>query len=422
MQQDDLDTTKKTDNSGRQLKPYWLKRDFDYDFKGIDPTTGKPIYTEGNYYVGKGNVLFNLCEKMWEKTGENRAMISTILTTMANLVAQYNIKHKTKYSESPMGFEELYFFKIQKYYAEIAYNETARIRYEYPASQNYVSDRGIYPMTQSTGNQLATEMEYFKRRLMLFASYAQWGELSVEASSGTIGLPGVDLKFGAQMNAHTASGKKPAFAPIVTPHQFLYPCGRIGQSNKWYGQLVAPGEAVLFDISQGADLDDTTVSVCGANYYKSFGNLGDMSVSTLGTFAVQGERLVEVIANPSTPETPDFRPPEFQIIAPYVEKINLNGCKDITNILDITSNIRLKEIKLNDTGFTEVRLPQTPTIEQLELPAGLTTLSIKNLVSLNPTTGFNIQGVDSLKDITIKQSSDIVAHSFYARLGESLDS
>lgn len=245
--------------------------------------------------------------------------------------------------------------------------------------------------------------------------------MSVEAGSATIGLPGVDLRFGCEINARTASGRKPQFAPTVTPHQFLYPCGRIGQSNKWYGQLVAPGEAVQFDISQGADLDDTTVSVCGANYYKSFGNLGDISVSLKSKFAIQGERLVEVIANPSTPETPDFRPPEFQIIAPYVETIDMTGCKDITNVLDVTSNIRLRDVKLNNTGFTQVRLPQTPTLEHLELPAGLTALSIQNLTSLNERTGFSIQGVDSLRDITIKQSADIVAHSFYTRLGEALD-
>lgn len=421
FQQDDLDTTKKTDNSGRQLKPYYIKRDFDVRFDGIDPETGRPIYVDGNYYVGRGNVLFNLCEKMWEKTGENRAMISTILTTMANLVAQYNLKHKTSYSESPWGFEELYFFRIQRYYAEVAYNETARIRYEYPASQNYVSDRGIYPMTQSVGNQLQTELEYYKRRILLFASYAQWGELSVEAGTATIGLPGVDLRFGCEINATTASGRKPSFVPTVTPHQFLYPCGRIGQSNKWYGSIVAPGEAVQFDISQGADLDDTTVSVCGANYYRSFGNLGDISASLKSKFAIQGKRLIEVIAVPSTPETPDFRPPTFEIIAPLVETINMTGCKDITNILDVSSNIRLRDVKLNNTGFTEVRLPQTPTLRHLELPAGLNTLSIQNLVSLDPITGFSIQGVDDLKDITIRQSTDIVAHSFYARLGEALD-
>ena len=60
---DDIDTLKKTDNSGRQLKPYYIMRNFDVDFKGVDENK-RPIYEEANNYVGKGNAIFNLCNAM----------------------------------------------------------------------------------------------------------------------------------------------------------------------------------------------------------------------------------------------------------------------------------------------------------------------------------------------------------------------
>ena len=60
--QDDVDTVLATDNSGLQTKPYYIDR--------MHPYAEDDIYETDALYEGMNNVLFNLCEEMWEGTLE----------------------------------------------------------------------------------------------------------------------------------------------------------------------------------------------------------------------------------------------------------------------------------------------------------------------------------------------------------------
>lgn len=409
LKQDDLDTIKKTDNSGQQTKPYYILRNFDVTFKGI--VNSKPVYETANNYVGKGNVLFNLCDVMYEKTGENRAMMKRIFTAMCQLVSDYNRQFGTNYDVSPWGFEELYFFRWQEYFSEVVYNEAARIRYEGPESRGFVSERGVYPLTQSMGDQLEAEKQYYKRRLIMLASYAQWGNFDVEASSASIGISDAAEVFGTQTSA-TLSGLKQQFVVNLTPHQFIYPNARLGQSNVYYGSIVAPGEPVRWDVTSGAELDDTVVGIYAANYYRSFGNLGDLSVKVNQTFTLRGKRLVEFTAVP-TQEVADFRPQQIAISAPLLESIQIKNCPGVQGTLNLSECNRLLTIDLRGTSFEQVNIPESHKLNELYLPAKLKKLDIENREEIKK---FELQGISDMESCTVVQSADIIAHNVIDKL------
>ena len=78
MHTDDVDTLLPVDNNGRATKKYYIDRMHPYNDE--DAATAK--------YEGMNNVLFNLCEAMWEDTKEIQAMLKRILTVMESLVKE----------------------------------------------------------------------------------------------------------------------------------------------------------------------------------------------------------------------------------------------------------------------------------------------------------------------------------------------
>ena len=64
-----------------------------------------------------------------------------------------------------------YLFDIQRYFPQSTYNETARIRYEFPAMLGFIGRNGEAPsLQQSMGDQLEAEIQFMRRRLVYMAS------------------------------------------------------------------------------------------------------------------------------------------------------------------------------------------------------------------------------------------------------------
>lgn len=359
--QDDLDTIFKTNNSGYQIKPYYIDRMHPYSDEG------ELLYTEGG-----GNVLFNLMELMWENgTTELAEMMNTIFSSMANLISVED--QKKGIEKSAWGALEKYFFAIQKYFPAVAYNETARIRYEYPTSLKFVSDRSVKPITQSLGDQLASERQYMKRRLVYMSSYAAYGEFSLTGDNG----------FGFNTYPRI-DGSSPTAVLDVVPHQYLYPTARVGQTLRNPHVRVAPKETYHFVIDDSGALGDTVCGLKGGNYYRSFGNLGDLSVNPTNDFTVNGERLVEVVATPTG--NPEFRPSRLNVNAPLITSINLNGETLLGGQLDLSSSIRLQSVDLRGTQITSVIFPTAKLLSEVRLGGHIIDLEIKDLPSLSTLT------------------------------------
>ena len=361
LHQDDLDTIFKTDNSGYQIKPYYIDRLHPYSDEG------ELLYTEGG-----GNVLFNLIELMWEGgSNELASMMNSILNEMANLITAED--QQKGIEKSAWGCFQKYFFSIQEYFPAVAFNETARIRYEYPEMLGYVSDRNVKPISQSLGDQLEAEKQYMKRRLVYASSYAAYGEFELNGSNG----------FGFNTYPRI-DGSSPTAVLDIVPHQYLYPTARVGQTLRNPHVRVKPFETYHFVIDNSGNLGDTVCGLKGGNYYRSFGNIGDLSVKPTNDFTLNGDRLVEIVANPTG--DPEFRPTKLNVSTPLVKTISLKGESQLGGQLDLSICTRLESLDIRDTKITSVKFPASELLTTVQLGGYITALEINNLPKLNNLT------------------------------------
>ena len=396
LHQDDLDTIFPTDNTGRQTKPYYIDR--------MHPCAEG---SNQSLYEGGANVLFNLCELMYEDTKELQSMMHEILSAMSRMVSvNDDLPGLTDVQKTtPWGFLHKYFFSVQEYFPAVAWNEQARIRYEYPASTGYVSTggRAVPPITQSIGNQLEAERQYMKRRLVYAASYARWGDFEY-AASGSIGLDDTASSFGFQ-GYPNPDGTVASYVIQVTPHQYIYPTANVGANTIDPHVRLAPGQTYNFNL--GSVQGDTGVAIFASNYYRNFGNVGNISCKADSTFTLQGKRLTSFTAEPTVFYTdsttgesvPAFRPQQFVIEnATGLQSISLEGCVGITGTFDGTKLIRAATINLSGTSITEVNLPESENLVTVKLPGKLTTIEIDNVPNVTTIT---FDGYQYLRTIRI---------------------
>lgn len=403
LHQDDVDTILITDNNGRSTKPYYIDRMHPYSDDA--PTE--------SCYMGGANQLFDLCEEMWEGEGNNSEiaeMLRRIFTAMVGLVSDADVIDG--YSKTVLGCMEKYMLYSQHYFPQMAYNEQARIRYEFPATLGYVSsgkgERHIPPITQSMGSQLQAETQFIKRRLIYMASYAAWGEFRGDNNYRS-GVAETSATFGFEPSA-LPNGQTMEYGFDLTPHMYIYPSGALGQTAVCPRHRVAPGETWRLRIGRpGAG--DTGVSLFAINFYRKIGNVGDMSVNPGNSATANGNRLTEFVAEPTTQYEVDgrtvgaYRPNRINITALLLRTVSLHG-SGIGGQLDLRSQARLEEIDLGGTYITNVQLPQTKRLTDLVLPNSLATLAIDgqpNLenVSFDSPSGYCLESIRILDNTNL---------------------
>lgn len=406
MHSDDIDTALVIDNNGRSTKKYYIDRMHPYNDE--DPTTSK--------YEGMNNTLFNLCEAMWEDTKELQSMLKNIFTTMTTLVSQRDyIEGWTDSSKvSIWGCLYKYIFWINHYFSETAFNEQGRIRYEYPHMIGFISSgsgaRQIDPITQSNGSLLDCELQFTKRRLIYMASYATWGNFYDGGKSGTVGISDANESFSMQaFHVPGRDSSENTYKFSVTPYQYIYPTGMLGQTNIDPHKRAKPG--VPFDLNLGTTTsNDTGMSILGINYYTSIGNVGDLSTTPANTLTVNGKRLTEFIAEPTKTyeengkHIPAFRPGQIRIQATELNKLSLAGCTGISGNIDCSNLRRLKELDLKNTALVECTFPESSNLTTIYLPATITSVVLTNQKELSTLA---IQDYNSLKKFVIKNNSHL---------------
>ena len=344
--QDDVDTILQTDNVGRKNKPYYVE-EHDLDSTG------------NNYWNGEANNLFNLLEAAYPD--ELRDMMKTILTTMAEVAG------------SPTKFMDKYFFSVQKYFPAVAYNEVARLLYEEAskAVKNGTYSNATAPITQSLGDQLQAEQQWWKMREIYISSYAGYGEFAVRGNNC--------LMF---RSIKKTTGDNPTYSFKLTPAMWLYVQGGVGQTM-FYGvgktrpQRVKAGETYILN---GMTADgNTDIFINGANYYKSFGPFGDKALGE--AFQLFGERLTEFTVE-SVDNVIEFRPNSITINCPVLKTLKLKDIVTLSGTLDIQDANILQEFNAFGTKFNSVLFAATPTLVNISMPNTLTNLTLKGLTSI----------------------------------------
>ena len=387
LHDDDLDTILKTNNTGWQLKPYWLE-ERDTDAAG------------NTYWEGQYNVLFDLVERAYADALPQ--MMKTILTTMAGLVGSgQRDKYGNLIQQTPEGCFQKYFFWIQEYFPATAYNETARIRYEAAqlavAKGDFVSPSGINPITQSIGAQLESERQYIKRRMIYLSSFAAYGEFDAGSVTGALSIRGMK----------TVEGADAPMVLTIKTHQWLYPTGATGQSLVNPHVRLAPGGRLVdkagrpygdegYSFNIGTIVGDTSCKLSGINYMRSIGNVASLSVNPAYAFTVSGERLTEFIAEPEAGGTAQFRPSSLQVAAPNLKTLSIKGCSLISGELSLSGQTRLQTVDVRDSGVVSVVLPESETVRTVHLNARLNEIRLANVRNLSTLT---VQGYSYLGQV-----------------------
>lgn len=372
MHQDDVDTIGPTDNNGRSTKPYYIDR--------MHPYSDKDAST--SCYEGNNSAFFNLCELAWEGTLELQSTMKKIFDAMSDIMSTNTdslLDFDGSATNTVWGFFHKYFFNIQRYFSGTAYNEAARIRYEYPAMINYTSRgpgaRGIAPITQSVGPQLQSEIQYYRRRLVLMASYAAWGDFYDGGKTHKIGISEAADSFPLQaFHLPDSATSNTEYKFTVKPHQYIYPTGVMGQTAVDPHVRLRPGQEYVMSLGTTTS-NDTGMSLLGINYYTSIGNIGDLSVSPNITVTINGKRLTEFTANPTKlyedmdtgDMVPAFRPGSINVTSTLLKRVSLNGCKQIGGTLDTSSLNRVEEIDIRNTNINNVKYPSSTAIKRIYL-------------------------------------------------------
>lgn len=337
MAQDDLDTIFLTDNVGRKTKPYYVE---EHDKNGSN-----------FYWNGEDNVFYNLMEQAFSL--EYKAMMKTILDKMAS----------TEFGGSAQECLDRYFFSIQKYFPSVAFNETARLLYE-EASVKQASGEyknGTPAITQSLGDQLQAEMQWWKRRLPYLQSLASSNPFYVR-SKDSLGFRSV---------LTTASGR-PSYTFDLVPWQWLYPKIGVGQSMGADTTRVQAKET--YKTSTINTDGNTDTFIYGANYYTSFGEFADKSIGE--TFELSGERLLEFSADSrKISGTMQFRPIAMKVSCPNLRKLTLYGVSTLAGNLNLSGCSKLESVDLRGTNLNTVVFPATSTLKEISIP-NVSSLSI----------------------------------------------
>lgn len=413
LHQDDVDTTLATDNSAFQSKPYYIDRMHPFDGNRAAETSmsmAEDLTPENCMYEGYYNVLFDLCELMWEPNdimGQQSLMdLPNMLNDIFKQMTLLNGGLISDASSTMVGvWKNLnrYIFDIQRYFPAVVFNEAARIRYELPELIGFTSDvRGVRPIKQSIGDQLEAETQFMRRRLVYMASYAAFGEFTAVGIRGgdSTGLDGAGDNFGM-----TPATSASSYVFHLVPHQWIYPTGSIQTNNLENPHVrVAPGavnmpnEYFALDLSMSM-ASDQGVSVLGLNYYRELGNLGDMVANNgQNSFRIDGRRLIKFVAQPTVSPSA-FRVGSITIgTATRLREFNVNGASIGTGTLDVSKLTLCETIDTRGTGVSQVRLPQTSTLTTVKLPAGITTLKLENLPSL---ASVSLEGYNALASLTV---------------------
>ena len=187
-----------------------------------------------------------------------------------------------------------------------------------------------------------------------------------------------------------------------------------GQTTVDPHKRVAPGEEYTLELGSTTS-NDTGMSIAGINYYRSIGNVGDLSTTPSNTITVNGKRLVEFVAEPSQTYTdsetgvvtPAFRPGAFAITAKNIEKFSVKGCTATGGSVDLSSLSRLVSVDARQTKLSAVTLPEAHTLTEVRLPETTTSVSITNNASLKTLT---LEGYANLTKYVVRNNTNIDTH------------
>lgn len=401
--QDDVDTIFETDNNGQQLKPHYL----------LEP----PFDKENEEYWGDEHSSlfypFDICfqDKVNTYTGTLLNFLVGSSTTLEN-------KNSNFYK---------YFFYVQKYFPEIAYNHTAEIYYEMPQMfynqrlrddtvaklSGFGNNNVSTPLSLSHGSCYESEVQFVTDRFKFLGGLTQTlpalrGQFPINsAGSGSSGN-----KFKFEGNAR--------FIDYAGPGAYIIPSGstpipkQLIQNTK-EESLIKNYDLLIENLSslgiptilQGIVYPDSKINSATSEiikkYHFSSGDVNGLMGLNLADADLYKE--IEITSGLEVTQTllpftnaavvtldgssQNYNVTEAKIaiseIYPVVEKLTLKNVRftGVNTSLDFRNCSRLQEIDLTGcTGIYSVIIPDNKQLTKLILPSSVEVLSLGNIPKL----------------------------------------
>ena len=365
--QDDLDTIKLTDNVGRKNKPYYVE---EHDTN----EEGKKFWNSDE------NTFYVLMEQCFETELKN--MMTRILDAITS-----------KFGSVDKCLQDYYFW-VQEYFPAVAYNETVRILYEEAsvkqASGEYKNNTTA--ISQSLGDQLQAEKQWWKRRVPYIQSWASSSPFNVKGqSSGSLSFRSIMRK-----NPSNPDGAliNPEYNFNLTTWQWLYPKVGVGQSLP-AGNTRVPSNTKYDSPTLNAD-GNTNIFIYGNDYYTNYGEFGGVSLGE--AFPLSGKHLLEFSADSREVTDFNFQPTSMTLACPSLKKLILYGVSTLTGSVDLRNETRLEEVDLRGTKITSVILPSSYKLRVVQLPDTLSGITLNNCpnIEMSYFEGVNYSNIISI--------------------------
>lgn len=377
FEQDDLDTTIKTNNVGQNRKPYYVE-EHDKNAAGAF------------YWQGENNGFFNLLEDAF--ASEMTAMMKNMLTAMASMRG------------NAMQFMIDYVLYAQDFFPAVAFNEMTRLVYERAA---VAQEDGIYinnnarAITQANGSQRWSEYQWLKDRIMYISSWCDFGEFDGSSSaSGALGFRG----------AGATSGNPNVYSFTLKPAKWLYPRISRGESNldaSTTARRVRVQAGQTFAYANFPVQSDSAIAIKGINYYLEIGDMNIPLSADQTSFTFNGKKLQKVTINPDGEDDNLFITQNIAIgNAVNIKEFVVRGVSTIRNNIDLSKCVRLEKIDLRGTSAPSVSLPNSAALTEVDYPAQIQTIEIVDKPNLTVVT---LEGTDNLESVTSRKTSDGVA-------------
>ena len=338
---DDADTRFDTTNRGLPNKSYSVEV-HDKD------ETGAAIWN------GETNNFFNLMELAFpdEKTASMRGM----MTAMQSLGA---LKSGNDLQKLYAFYQKYYFDQAQEYFPQNAYNADAKYCYENGKlaynDGRYTNDTD--PITQSLGDHYLAEQRWITKRILYMMSKYSFGLFSANGTD-TIVVRAAGNSIGYDL----------------TPAMDMYPAIANGTSII-RGERTRAGEVCHMEIELGGTGDQQN-AIQAASYLQDIGDWHDKNVT--GSMIVQGKMLREIRLGHKTAGIVISISSLTLSNCVSLQKLVLSRIATLAGTLNLSACSHLKEVHIDGTSVTQLRLPEGGGLELVEFNALSRYLVLKN--------------------------------------------
>lgn len=401
--QDDLDTIFTLNNTGEKVKQYYVEE------SDINPST------RIEYWNAPQNPLFKTAYLAWDNMASDTEFDKCMCKMMGAILSEMGKSVTGKKSDNPvLDCWDQYYGQTIKEIPATAYNEIVPLLYidaekhrvealedgSQPASG--YANISAYP--QIVGDQYIAEKEWFRKRSIMFSSYATYGMFKSKDGESSIGA----LIFRSSALPENAANQRSAiYRYKITPSQYLWPVMAIGSQPLYPNprKRIAPGEFVTLS---GSTDGNTNVTISGIHFINRMEDVGNVWVDPTASFQFVGKQLKEFVATDnadnlystnllnkkllfspldlSFQNTPVLK--KIKITASYSEDENGNKILNtafsnrITGGLDLSGVTKIEDVDVTGTNITSITLPLGCNLKSLKLPNTITKLSLNNFNKL----------------------------------------